>query len=178
MLATEQEEILSPWRRPLRTAVWASSLGVAILLLAILAANGLRHDVENEAHIIVLTPRQTQVRAGEPFMMQLRVEAMDPGGRYSEEPLKGVRLRIVLKTLRRFQLVQVMPQPDREYTVGPARYFVYDKLERGSHLTLVLRALRVGRQQFAARLYSDNQTSDAIEVDVRVRPAPPMPGLR
>jgi len=177
LLATDTEETLPLWRRPIRTAVWASLLGVAILVLAIIAANGLRHDVENEAGIIVLTPREAQVRAGEPFMIQLRVEAMDPAGHYSEEPLRGVRLRIVRKTLQRFQLVQLMPQPDQEYIVGPARYFTYEKLERGTNVTLVLRALRLGRQQFAARLYSDNQTSDAIEVDIRVRAAPPMPEM-
>lgn len=178
LLETDKEEILPLWRRPLRTAVWASLLGIAILILALVAANGLRHDIEDESHIIVLTPRQTQVRAGEPFMMNLRVEAMDPAGRYSEEPLRGVRLRIVIKTLRRFQLVQIMPQPDQVYTVGPARYYNYDKLERGTHLTLVLRALRLGRQPFAARLYSDNQTSAPIEVEVRVRPAPSPESLR
>lgn len=173
LLAVDNEEEKLPvWRRPMRTAVWTSLLGLAILLVAVVAANGLRHDVEDEAHIIVLTPRQTQVRAGEPFLMRLRVEAMDPAGRASDEPLRGVRLRIVLKTLRRFQLVEIMPTPDEEYSIGQGRYYAYRKLERGSQLTLVLRALRLGRQQFAARLYSDNQTSDAIEVDVHVKPAP------
>jgi hypothetical protein len=71
-----------------------------------------------------------------------------------------------------------MPQPDKVYTVRSARYYNYDKVERGTRLTLVLRALRLGRQPFSARLYSDNQTSAPIDVEVRVRPAPSPQSLK
>ena len=172
LLETPTEETLPLWRRPLRTAVWTSLLGAAIVALVVIAANGLRHDIESEAAIVVLTPRQATVRAGEPFSMVVRVDVMNTDGRGREEPLRGVRLRIVNRTLRRFQLIEIRPTPDSKYEIGPAQYYTYNRLERGSQLTLVLRALRLGRQPFNARLYSVNQTSAGIDVDIRVRPAP------
>lgn len=172
LLEVGAEEKVPLWRRPMRTVVWASLLALAIVTLVVAAANSLRHDMESEANIVVLTPRRAQVRAGEPFNIVLHIDAMNTDGKLSEEPLRGVRLRIIAKTLRRFQLIEVKPPPDQQYEVGAVRYYAYRKIERGSQLTLVMRALRLGNQPFNARLFSDNQTSDAIDVNVRVLPAP------
>lgn len=165
------EEKLPLWQRPLRTAVWASLLGAAILISALVVANGLRHDYENKERIVVLTPRQTQVRAGDPFDMVLRIEALDVNQPQNEDALHGVRLRVATNTFQRFQLLKMEPQPDETFEVGRASYFSYQSLKRGSQITLTLRALRLGRQQFTARVYSDNQTLDNVNVDVRVMSA-------
>jgi hypothetical protein len=167
----EAEEKVSFWQRPLRTVVWASLLGAAILISAIVVANGLRHDYQSESSIVILTQRRTQVYAGDPFPMVLRLETMHLGKRQSDDTLRNVRLRLSTKTFRRFQLIDIKPPPDETYEVGRANYYSYRELKRGAQITLTLRALRVGRQQLTARVYSDNQTSDSVNVDVRVRPA-------
>ena len=166
------EEKVAIWRRPLRTSVWASVLGVAILLVLLGAANWLRNDVETESRLVVMTQHQMSVRAGEPLPVALHVDAVDIAARQSDAPLRNVRLRIPLKTLQIFHLVNLQPVPDLVYDAGRARYFSYRRRERASEIVITMRALRLGRQKFQARLFSEDQTSEPIDIVVRVRPAP------
>ncbi|HEX8551687.1 MAG TPA: hypothetical protein VF681_09050 [Abditibacteriaceae bacterium] len=170
-----EAEVLPFWRRPVGTAVWASVLGTAIVGVVLIAATWLQRDVETQSTLVVLTPPQLQVQAGEPFLLALRVDAVDIAERQSTAPLRNVRLRVVFKILQQFQILAVSPLPSGTSEVGRARYFTYNELPRGSQIELKLRALRLGTQKFHARIYSDKQTSDAVDVKVRVRPAPRTP---
>ena len=166
------EEKVAIWRRPLGTSVWASILGVAILLVLLGAASWLRNDVETESRLVVMTQHQVSAQAGEPFTLALHIDAVDIAARQSDAPLRNVRLRIPLKTNLRFQLVNLQPVPDLVYDAGRARYFSYNRRERASEIKITMRALRLGRQRLQARLYSEDQISEPIDIVVRVRPAP------
>jgi len=169
-LSTDEPQVSLPfWRRPVGPPIWASVLGGAVLSLILLATRGVERAPENLSRIkmVVKTPRS--VRAGAVFMVAFRVDVIGADSRNEETSIRGVRLRLERELFQRFAYVSLHPPPDSISDLGTGRYFDYASLARGARLQLKLRAVRLGRQEFAARILDAHQNRDLYSRKILVR---------
>jgi hypothetical protein len=157
------------WRTPVRSGVWASVVGVALLGTILASAKVLTTTAPDDMQIVLIGTTQQFVTAGEPFTVDMRIEAMGDTRLEGGTPLRKVRLRFPLKDTKRFEVLEVLPTPDDTYLSGRARYFEWKTLRQGETVSLRLRALRLNKQVLNLNIYADNGTHDDLNLNIRVR---------
>lgn len=166
---TGEGEAVPSYRRPLQPLLWAIIIGMPTLCLLLALV---RFDVATEAMGRVLIygriPRVT--RAGRRIEAVLTIDAINDITHRTPRTLQSVTVRVPLKFLKSFRVVEVLPPPEKVIVSDKGRYFCYSELATNSDVHIVFEAVDPGTHIFDAMVYANDHAVADYRVGVIVKP--------
>lgn len=122
-------------RRPVKTLVWAFSMGASVAVLALMSVGVARETAMQDRGALLLSSSIVADRTGS-LLWSLRVTPSDPTDR---EPIRGLRLRLDKIAAREADVQLMSPKTASIEQSGSGRYLVWNEFAPTQTIILRLR---------------------------------------